>query len=114
MPLRKQLNKLNCFHHRCLKTILGITNMQQWQEHITSAVVREQWGDKETIDTKLKHCRLEWLEHLSRMPDYHLPMICLFGWLSHSHPFCGPRRRWRDIIKDDLKSVGVSDGCWYC
>ena len=36
--LRKQLNSLNAFHHRCIRTVLGITNKQQWQQHITSGM----------------------------------------------------------------------------
>ena len=39
--------------------------------------------------------------------------ICLFGWLPHSHPFCVPRRGWRDFVKRDLKNVGINNGCWY-
>ena len=28
-------------------------------------------------------------------------------------PFHGPKRRWRDVLKSDLQSLGISDGCWY-
>ena len=56
---------------------------------------------------------LEWLEHLARMQDHRLPKICLFGWLSKTRPCSGPRRRWRDVVKRDLKSVEVTDGEWY-
>jgi len=66
-----------------------------------------------TMETKLQHWCLEWLGHLSRMPDYHFPKRYLFGWLSYSRPFCGPRRQWRDLAKGDLKNLGTSDGCWY-
>ena len=47
------------------------------------------------------------------MPDFCFLKICLFGWLSHSRPFCGPRKRWRDLAKSDLKNVEISDGYWY-
>ena len=65
------------------------------------------------MDTKLEHQHLEWLWHLSRMPDYHFLKICLFALLSHSRLFCGPRKRWKDLAKSDLKNVGISDGYWY-
>ena len=26
---------------------------------------------------------------------------------------CGPRRRWKDIIRQDLKDIGVDEGQWY-
>ena len=113
VPLRRHLKKLNAFHHRCVRTVLGITNQRQWQERISSATVREQWGDLETITTKLMRRRLEWLGHLVRMPDHRLPKICLFSWLPQTRPPRGPRRRWRDLLKRDLKDVGVADGCWY-
>ena len=47
------------------------------------------------------------------MPDHRLPKICLFGWLPKTRPCRGPRRRWRDVVKRDLKSVGMRDGEWY-
>ena len=81
VPLRKHLKKLNTFHHRCLRAVLGISNRQQWEQRISSATVRERWGDVETITTKLMHRRLEWLGHLARMPDQRLPKMCLFSWL---------------------------------
>ena len=33
--------------------MLGITNRRQWEEHISSVTVREQWGDVEKIETKM-------------------------------------------------------------
>ena len=53
VPLRRHLKKLGSFHHRCLLSVLGITNQRQWEEHIFSAAVREQWGNVEKIETKL-------------------------------------------------------------
>ena len=29
-PLRRHARKLNSFHHRCIRTILGISNQEQW------------------------------------------------------------------------------------
>ena len=40
IPVRKNILKLNIFHHRCIRTIVGITNRQQWAEHITITEVR--------------------------------------------------------------------------
>ena len=63
--LRKQEKKLNTFHHQCIRSILGISNRQQWSEHITMAEVRRRWGDEETASEKVKRKRLEWLGHLT-------------------------------------------------
>ena len=45
------------------------------QGRISSVMVKEQWGDVETIETKLV---LEWLGHLARIQAHRLPSICLF------------------------------------
>ena len=47
VPLRRDIKRLNAFHHRCIRSILGITNEKQWIERISSQMVREQWGDFE-------------------------------------------------------------------
>ncbi len=102
------LERLNSFLHICVRTVLGITNERQWEECISSAAVKEQWGDVETIETKLMRRRLEWLGHLARMQNHR----CLFRWLPQTRPSGGPRRRWRDLAKKDLKAMQVGED-WY-
>ena len=58
IPLWKHIQKLNTFHHRCIRTIVGITNRQQWAEHITMAEVSRRWGDEETAAMKVIKCSL--------------------------------------------------------
>ena len=79
VPLQRHLRKRNSFHHRCLYSVLGITNQRQWEKCILLAMVREQWEDLEMMETRLMRRYLESLGHLTRMPDLHLPKICLFG-----------------------------------
>jgi len=112
-PLRKHVKRLNTFHHRCIRTILGISSRQQWSEHITIEEIRRKWGDEELMAEKVKKRRLEWLGHLARMPDHRLPKCMLFGWLLQSRPRCGPRKRWRDVVHRELKDVGVAEENWY-
>ena len=76
-------------------------------------MVREQWGNVETIDVKLMRRRLEWLGHLARMPDHRNPKICLFSWLPETRPQGGPRKRWRDQANKDLATAGIRESCWY-
>ena len=61
------------------------------------------------IETKLmRHC-LEWLGHLARMQDHRLPNMCLLEWLPQTQPCGGPRRRWRDLAKKDLKAMEIGE-----
>ena len=112
-PLRKDLKKLDSFHHRCICTILGISNQQQWAQHITSQSVRQQWRDSEAVAEKVSKRRLEWLGHLARMPDYRTPKISLFSWLPEPRSRGGPRKRWRHVIRADLKDRNISEEVWY-
>ena len=111
--LCRHRNRLNAFHHRCVHNILGITRRQQWEQHITSEQVREQWGDLEMTTTKVMRRRLEWLGHVARMTEHRTPKMALFGWLPQSRPSGGPKKRWRDMIRQDLKDLGISESEWY-
>ena len=111
--LRKHKRKLNSFHHRCIRIILGISNRQQWSSHISMAEIRMRWGDLESATDKVQKRRLEWLGHLARMESARIPKSILFGWLPQPRPRCGPRKRWRDEIRTDLKEIKVPECDWY-
>jgi len=48
------VGNLNSFHHRYIRVILGISNRQQWSEHITMTEVKRRWGDMEAIVAKIR------------------------------------------------------------
>ena len=85
VPLRMHERRINSFHHRCIRIVLGISNHQQWVQRINMAEVRRRWGDEELAVEKVRKRRLEWLGHVVRMPDHRLPIAspcCLAGSLS--------------------------------
>ena len=53
--------------------------------------------------------RLEWLGHLARMSNKRIPKSALFGWLTQPRPRCGPKKRWRDAVRQDLKTVSIDE-----
>ena len=112
-PLSKHLKKLNSFHHRCVRIILGISNRQQWTQRISAREILRRWGDTESAEDRVLKRKMEWLGHLARMPDQRMPKAALFGWLPQPRPRGGPRRRWRDVIKKDLKQIDVEETEWY-
>ena len=77
------------------------------------AEVRRRWGDEETAADKVKKRRLEWLGHLARMPDHRIPKTALFSWLPQPRPRCGPKKRWRDVMRKDLKDIELSEEKWF-
>ena len=62
---------------------------------------------------KVKRRRLEWLSHLARMDDDRLPKFALFSWLPKPRPRCWPKRRWRDVVRRDLKDIEVDEKVRY-
>ena len=61
----------------------------------------------------IKRRRLEWLGNIAHMPDNKIPRKVFFGWLQQPCPRGGPMRRWKDIIGQDLKNIGVDEDHWY-
>lgn len=50
---------------------------------------------------------------LARMPTHHIPKVNLFSWLPQALTSGGPRRKWRDLTKWDLKAAGIPEHIWY-
>ena len=115
IPLRRHTctKKINTFHHRCIRIILGISGQQQWSKRITMREIRRRWGDEETAAEKVKKRRPEWLGHLARMSEERIPKSALFSWLPQPRPRCGPRRRWKDVIRRDLRDIEVGEDEWF-
>ena len=68
-------------------------------------------GDPMTVTQKVTAHRLEWLGHLARMPEHCIPQkcACLFGWLPQACPQGGLTRRWRDVIRADLRVIQIPE-----
>lgn len=66
-----------------------------------------------TASLKVMNRRLQWLGHVARMQDQRIPKACLFGWLPQPRPQGGPRRRWRDVIRKDLKEIELPEERWF-
>ena len=60
----------------------------------------------------IKKRRLEWLKHIAHMPDNRIPKQVFFGWLQQPCPQGGSKRRWKDIIRQNLKDSSVDEDQW--
>ena len=112
-PTQELVGKLDRFHRRCVRCILGISRTVQWKEHLTTAELAGRFGMVESIGDLLTQYRLRWLGHVARMPDTRHPKKLLFGWLSQKRPAHGVRLRWRDKVRQDLKKCGIRESSWY-
>ena len=71
--------RLEAFHNRCLRGIVGITSAQQRIEHIRSVQVASKFGMEESLEDLIVKRRLRWLGHVARMEDHRIPKKTLFG-----------------------------------
>ena len=96
----RQERRLNTFHLRCLRGILGIS----WQDHIPNTEVLARAGTL-SMYPLLNKRRLRWLGHVTRMHDGRLPKNVLYTELATgSRPTGRPTLRYKDVLKRDLKA----------
>ena len=100
-----QEKRLNVFHVRFLKRILGIT----WQDKVTNKLVLKK-AIIPSLYTLLKQRRItRWLGHVPRMKDGHIPKVIIYGELATGkRPTGRPQLRFKDVCKRDLQALGIN------
>ena len=108
----EHVRRLTTFHNHCMRTILGVTRCQQWEQRLTSRTLANRFGMGWTIPDIIMDRRLQWLGHLGRMGDERLPKRMLFGELRKKRACHGTKKRWRDQVSGDLQMLGLKEN-WY-
>ena len=111
----RDLQQLNVFHFHCVRVIVGICRRQQWHYRITFETLAKTLGIPSDIGHIICERHLRWLGHVAQMNDSRLPKCALFGEMSAVRPRHGPRRRWRNVIVDDLRVIHppIPLSSWY-
>ena len=95
----RQEQRLNTFHLRCIRRILGIS----WQQYITNDEVLKRAG------TRSMFRRLRWLGHVARIEDGRIPKDMLYCELATgSRPAGRPTLRYKVVCKRDLKAGDIA------
>ena len=103
-----QENKLNAFHMRCLRRLLGIT----WRDKVTNSIVLSRTKACSLYSTMAKR-RLRWLGHVRRMEDGRIPKDLLYGELERGKRKTGrPLLRFKDACKRDMKAFDIASDDW--
>ena len=103
-----QERRLNSFHLRNLRRILGI----RWYHRVTNNEVFDKAGIS-SINAFLTQRRLRWLGHVHRMDDGRLPKDILYGQLAVGTRAVGrPLLRFTDVCKRDMCRGGADAGTW--
>ena len=103
-----QEKRLNTFHLRSLRRILGIS----WQDKVTNTEVLSRAG-LPSMHTLLRQRRLRWLGHVRRMEDGRIPKDILYGELATGKRKTGrPQLRFKDVCKRDMKALDMDIDSW--
>ena len=104
----RQEKRLNSFHMRCLRRILGIS----WQDKTPNTEVLAKAG-LPSMFTLLRQRRLRWLGHVRRMEDGRIPKDILYGQLAAGKRRTGrPQLRYSDACKRDMKALNIDFKDW--
>ena len=103
-----QEKRLNTFHLRHLRLILGI----EWHHRVTNNEVLR-LADMDSIFCLLKQRRLRWLGHVRRMDDGRIPKDLLYGELAVGKRSQGrPMQCFRNVCKKDLRDCMIDTQNW--
>lgn len=103
-----QERRLNAFHMRCLRRILGV----KWQDLTPNHVVLEEAGIQ-SVYALLTQRRLRWLGHINRMDDGRIPKDVLYSQLATgTRPTGRPILRFKDVCKRDMKQCDIVPTSW--
>ena len=99
----RQEGRLNAFHLRSLRKILGIT----WQDRVPNKDVLAR-AKIPSMFALLSQRRLRWLGHVVRMQDGRIPKDILYSELTTGTRQTGrPFLRFKDVCKRDLKLSNI-------
>ena len=105
---RHHVRLLERFHQRSLRTILNI----HWSDYVTNVEVLEK-AEIPSIEALLLKSQLRWAGHVSRMEDYRLPKITMYGELSTGYRERGaPKKRYKDSLKKSLGACHIDTNNW--
>ena len=104
----RQERRLNTFHLRSIRRILGIS----WQDRVPNTEVLSS-AHLPSMYTLLRQRRLRWLGHVHRMEDGRIPKDILYGELATGRRSIGcPHLRFKDVCKRDMRALGIDTESW--
>ncbi|KAJ4443792.1 hypothetical protein ANN_05572 [Periplaneta americana] len=112
LTLREE-HRLRVFENKVLRKIFGAKRDEvtgEWRK-LHNTELHALYSSPNII-RNLKSRRLRWAGHVARMGESRNAYRVLVGRPEGKRPLGGPRRRWEDNIKMDLREVGCDDRDW--
>ena len=104
----RQERRLNTFHIRSIRRILGIS----WQDRVPNTEVLSR-AHLTSMHTLHRQRRLRWLGHVHRKDDKRIPKDVLYGELINVRRNTGHHYlRFKDVCKRDLRALEINVETW--
>ena len=100
---KKQISRLEKFHHNCLRRIAKI----KWYHKRTNYEVLFLCNIS-SLQSMIDRARLRWTGHVVRMNDDRIPKALLYGRLASGAPRRGNHNTYLNSVKTTLRACGVS------
>lgn len=103
-PLACHLNRIRGFVTTSLKKIARV----KWNEHVSNS---DLYGrlHLQLPENLIQKARLNYFGHVMRMDSYRLPQLCFLQRYDGPRPPHGVRKRWRDVIFEDIKPLNLDN-----
>jgi len=99
--LDRHLQRLHVFHMNCLRRLCNLSRRKKVRNQSILDMCKV-----EHISELLFRSRLRWLGHVARMDESRVPKKLLFCGVSGRRSRGRPKKRWTDVVKNDLKRTG--------
>lgn len=103
------INQLHCFERRILRKIFGPIEVDQGVYRSRYNHELEILNENQTIIRFIKAQRLRWFGHVLRMDDNTTVKKAFDQQPEGKRKRGHPRKRWKDDIMEDLKTIGVKN-----
>ena len=101
---KKQVEEMEVAEMKTLRFTMGVTRKDKIRnEHIRSTVKVEQLG------MKMREVRLRWYGHFMRRDQEYVGRKMIEMELPGKRRRGRPKRRFLDVVKEDMKEVGVKE-----
>ncbi len=105
----REEHKLNAFHFRCLRQILGLS----WQDRVLNTTMVKLTNSSDMY-AAIRRRHLRWINHVHHMPDECLPKSIFHGELAVGHrPRGRPKLRFKDVVKRDMNHFNINPDRWH-
>ena len=95
-------NKLDAFHHKCLRKVLGVTYL----DRIKNSEFLER-TKQQKLNEIIRKRRLRWFGHVARMNEERFPKRVLVWETTGKRRPGRPRCSWKQNVSKDLKDLGI-------